>query len=89
MKSLHEIKEEVAKEFHFINWKTLYDVDGISNVIIDEIAKRYANECVGEYSKRADVEKERILSFTITCPDCGTVYISTTAVHVPCPTCGR
>ena len=45
MKTLEQIKEEVAKEYEFDNYLEMIDCeDGFDICVIDEIAKRYAKE---------------------------------------------
>ena len=40
--TIEEIKDEVAIEYGWKSWKSCYGDDGITNVMIDEIAHRYA-----------------------------------------------
>lgn len=42
MKSIEGIKDEVAIEYGWKSWKSCYGDDGITNTMIDEVAKRYA-----------------------------------------------
>ena len=61
MKELQEIKNEVAKEKHYGDWGCLMaaDVFGagcVNDDLIDEVAKRYAEEALREAAKRAEAE---------------------------------
>jgi hypothetical protein len=47
MKTLETIKDEVAKEMMFDNFKQA----GLDRLSIDEVAKRYASECVDQEVK--------------------------------------
>lgn len=53
MKTLEEIKDEVAQEHGWKNWSSCYGEDGITNSIINEVAKRYAKEVAREALKNA------------------------------------
>lgn len=52
MKTLQEIKDEVAKDFDYASFTTLYNLDEVSNAVIDELMQRYAIEALKEASKR-------------------------------------
>lgn len=58
MKTLQEIKDEVAKDFDYASFTTLYNLDQVSNAVIDEIAKRYAKECIIETVEIYDAHTE-------------------------------
>lgn len=46
MKTITNIKDEVAKEYDFANWVTIYNLDEVSNIVIDTVAKEYAREAL-------------------------------------------
>lgn len=50
MKTLEQIKEEYAKSHAFNDWKSMYSYLGLlqRQSAMDEIAKRYADECAKE-----------------------------------------
>ena len=48
MKTLEEIKDEVAQEYGWKNWSSCYGEDGITNSIINEVSKHYAKEVARE-----------------------------------------
>lgn len=63
MKTIQEIKEKVAKDYHFRDWEALHKLGAASDKVIDEIAKKYAQECIEECSNRAHVKSKQILRF--------------------------
>lgn len=44
MKSLQDIKNDVAKELEWRNWEILEVYGSITSNVVDEVAKRYAKE---------------------------------------------
>jgi len=59
MKTLDEIKDEVAKEHGLIDWDEVIHVYGYVGKWIDEVCKRYARECckasLGKASENATI----------------------------------
>lgn len=51
MKTLLNVKDEVAQDFTYGNWDDAYRWDGITNSMIDEVAKRYAAEAIKGFAK--------------------------------------
>lgn len=41
-KTIEEIKDQVAFDYDWRNWEVCYNSDGVTNVMIDEIAERFA-----------------------------------------------
>lgn len=60
MKTLEEIKDEVAQEYGWKNWSSCYGEDGITNSIINEVAKRYAKEVAMQALKNASENADTI-----------------------------
>ncbi len=60
MKTLKEIKDEIAKEHMQENWSNLmHKYGGVGDTIIDEVSKRYAEECVkASLEKAGDMVEE-------------------------------
>ena len=50
--TIEEIKDEVAIEYGWKSWKSCYGDDGITNVMIDEIAHRYAQSQTQELQEQ-------------------------------------
>jgi hypothetical protein len=57
MKTLEQIKDEVAKEIHYDSWgdrlaANALGIDGIDDDLINKVAIRYATESLKEAAKR-------------------------------------
>lgn len=57
MKTLLNVKDEVAQEFGYGDWDESYLWDDVTNSMIDEVAKRYAAEAIQEAADRARTKK--------------------------------
>lgn len=62
MKTLEEIKDEVAQELGFLDWEEMFYEDGyeIGDNGIDEVAKRYAKEVAKEALRNASENAKTI-----------------------------
>lgn len=53
MKTIQEIRDEVAKEIGFKNWVNMIHIyDGVTTSVTDAVAKRYAEEALKEAHSR-------------------------------------
>lgn len=58
MKTLDQIKDDLAHEYGFKTWRDMYLYTLISaDKLIDEVAKRYAAEAIQEAADRARTKK--------------------------------
>lgn len=48
MKTLQQIKDEAANDFGYKDWITMYNLDEVSNAIINELCKICAREALEE-----------------------------------------
>lgn len=70
MKTLLNVKDEVAQEFGYGDWDESYLWDDVTNSMIDEVAKRYAAEVAGEVTLICEehstgLHKEDALAITL------------------------
>lgn len=52
MKTLNEVKDEVARSYGF-TWEEILNIDLIVDQMVTKVAKRYAEEAIKECAERA------------------------------------
>lgn len=78
MKTLKEIKDNVAKELEWRNWEILEAYGAITSGVVDEVAKRYAKEVTKDLKMKAMLQEKSTSNKAITDTLSGKIYLHTT-----------
>lgn len=65
MKTLEEIKDEVAQEHGWTRWGKIHNESWVSNSVLNEVAKRYAKEAAMQALKNAADKYQEMLYYVV------------------------